>query len=266
MIRAHFGIVDNPFGTENITLLDHQQDIYDTIKVHSHQGGFCLLIGEPGTGKTVIKEAIKSNADKRMLVVPISRTMHTYSNIIHILCEAFAVEATGHHYKCEKLLIDEAYALNRVGKAVITIIDEAHLIEMDALRKLRLLFGEFPKNHNLILIGQPEILSKMSLRVNDDIKSRITYSTTLFKLNHEDIENFILKQLDRVSLGHNTFTAEALSLIARSADGVIRKARNLALSAMLEAVRAQKKTIDIELVNRVLIQPHWRNDIDFEER
>ena len=265
MLRAHFGTTENPFSSENITLLQHQQEVYDTIKVHSYQGGLCLIIGEPGTGKSVIKEAISSEATKSTVIVSISRTMHTYTNILKILCDVFSIEPHTLHFKCEKALIEEAYNLNRVGKSIVTIIDEAHLIEMDTLRKLRLLFGEFPKNHNLILIGQPEILSKMSLRINEDIKSRITYSTTLPKLSHEDIEKFILLQLDRISLGHNTFSADAIALIARSSEGIIRKARNLALSSMLEAVRAQKRTVDIELVNKVLIQPHWRNDHDMAE-
>ena len=42
---------------------------------------------------------------------------------------------------------------------IAPIIDDAHLMEMDCLRKLRLLFEDFPKNHNLILIGQPPLLN-----------------------------------------------------------------------------------------------------------
>ena len=264
MIRAFFGIDQHPFSRENITLLKQQQEVYDTLKVHSQQGGLCLLMGDAGTGKTIIKDAVKQNADKRMIVVSVSRTMHTYKNTLKILCSAFSIEDEGAHFKCEKRLIDEALALNRQGKMLITIIDEAHLMDMDTMRKLRLMFEEFPKNHNIILIGQSYLLANMSLKVNDDIKSRITYSTTMKKLNSDDMEQFILDQLDKVALGHNTFTQDALSLIVRSADGIIRRCRNLCLSCMLEAVRDRKKTIDIDIVNRVLIQPHWRNEYDMQ--
>ncbi|MBS3742499.1 MAG: AAA family ATPase [Candidatus Cloacimonetes bacterium] len=264
MIREFFGIDTNPFHNEQITLLSHQQEIYDILRVHSHQGGLCLVMGEPGTGKTVIKESIRQNADKRMIVVTISRTMHTYSNTLKILCEAFNIEENGVHYKCEKRLIDESYSLYREGKMLVTIIDEGHLMEMETLRKLRLMFENFPKNHNIILIGQTSILGKMSLRVNDDIKSRITFSVTLPRLNPDDMNEFIYYELDKAGLGHNTFTAEALLLIVRSADGIIRKARNLCISCLIEAVRARKKNIDIDIVNKVLIQPHWRNEYDIE--
>ena len=117
----------------------------------------------------------------------------------------------------------------------------------------------------IILIGQPELLDKINLSVNLDIKSRITYSVITKRLNPDDIKDFILAQLDRIKLGHNTFTDDALELIVRSSDGVLRKTRNLCLSCMLEAVRSRKKIIDLDNVNHVLIQPHWRKEQDLEQ-
>jgi type II secretory pathway predicted ATPase ExeA len=130
---------------------------------------------------------------------------------------------------------------------------------MDCLRKLRLLFPreatlprptrltweDFPKNHNLILLAQPGLLNKISLTVHEDIKSRITYSVLLQKLNPDNTAAFILAQLDRVRLPHNTFTDDALALIVRSSEGVLRKTRNLCLSCLLVAVRDQTKTVGL---------------------
>lgn len=265
MIRSFFGIDKNPFDCTHISLLPLQQEIYDILKVHCQQGGLCLLMGQPGTGKSIIKESFRQNADKRMVIVSISRTLHTYINTIKILCLAFNIDFEGAYFKCEKRLIEEAYNLNREGKMLVTIIDDAHLLPMDTLRRLRLLFEDFPKNHNIILIGQPSLLHNMSLKVNDDLKSRVTYSTIMHKLNPDNMRNFILAELDKVTLPHNIFTDEALSLVIRSSDGFLRRARNLCLSCMLEAVRSKKRTIDLDIVNSVLIQPHWRldNDIDY---
>lgn len=262
MIRSFYGITDNPFSLENITLLANQEDVYETLKVHNSQGGLCLLMGAPGTGKTVIKEFLKEHTGKQTLVVTIARTLHTYHNTIKILCQAFNIEYSGSHFKCEKALIEEAHSLKQQGKSLVIIIDDAHLMEMITLRKLRLLFEDFPKNHNVILIGQPELLNNINLSVNLDIKSRVTYSVIIKRLNPDDIQAFILAQLDRIKLGHNTFSEDALELIARSSEGVLRKTRNLCLSCMLEAVRARKKMIDLDIVNRVLIQPHWRKESD----
>jgi type II secretory pathway predicted ATPase ExeA len=135
-------------------------------------------------------------------------------------------------------------------------------MSIDALRRLRLLFEDFPKNHNLVLIAQPHLLTKLSLSVNDDIKSRVTYSALLQKLAPDDLRRFILDELDRVALAHKTFTDDALSLIVRSSEGVLRAARNLCVASLLEAVRDRTKTVDLKQVNHVLLQPHWRTQND----
>ena len=175
MIQAYFGIEKIPFCNEELTLLEQQQIIIDTLKVHCYQGGLCLIMGEPGTGKSVLKEAFRQQVDKRTIIASISRTLHTYSNILKILCQTFSVDYAGNHFKCEKRLIEEAFNIKRDGKMLVTIIDEAHLLEMETLRKLRLMFENFPRNHNLVLVGQSELMHKMNLKINEDIKTRITY-------------------------------------------------------------------------------------------
>ena len=55
MIRAYFGLTDNPFALRDIELLEHQREIHDTLKVHCQQGGLCVVVGRPGTGKSVIR-------------------------------------------------------------------------------------------------------------------------------------------------------------------------------------------------------------------
>lgn len=59
MIRSYFGLTENPFALRDIELLPAQQEIHDTLRVHCQQGGLCLVVGRPGTGKTVIKESLK---------------------------------------------------------------------------------------------------------------------------------------------------------------------------------------------------------------
>jgi type II secretory pathway predicted ATPase ExeA len=265
MIRSFYGIAENPFAARHIKLLPQQQEIYDTLQVHCQQGGLCLVLGSPGTGKSVIKESLAQTPDKRQVVASVARTLHTYTNTIKILCAALHIDFEGTPFRCEKRLIEEAFNLNRQNKSLITIIDDAHLLDITTLRKLRLLFEDFPKNHNLILIGQPGLLSSLELNVNQDIKSRVTYSVISRRLNPDDMQAFILAELDRIGLGHNTFTQAAIDLIVRSADGVLRKTRNLCLACMLQAVRAADKTIDIDNVNRVLLQPHWQKEADLTD-
>ncbi len=63
-------------------------------------------------------------------------------------------------------------------------------------------------------------MQSIALSINEEIRSRITYSVVLPRLAPETIETFLLAQMDRAGLGHNTFTQEALALIIRSGEGL----------------------------------------------
>ncbi|MCO4321240.1 hypothetical protein [Aliidiomarina quisquiliarum] len=130
---------------------------------------------------------------------------------------------------------------------------------MQVLRKLRLLFEQFPKQHNLVLFGQRELLHYLALNVNQDIKSRITYFATLKPLNDDDMEGYIVRELEAARLGLNTFNEAAMELIIRSAQGNLRLCRNLCYGSLIEAARETRKTVTITHVNGVLVQPHWRS-------
>lgn len=265
MIRSFFGLTKNPFDLREFDLLPGQQEILDTLLVHCQQGGLCLVLGVPGTGKSVIKMSLQKLPENQHLVATVARTLHTYTNTVKILCDAFKIEFESCAFKCERKLIEQAFSLNRLGKSLTTILDDAHLMDLANLRKLRLLFEDFPKNHNLVLIGRPTLLANLDLGVNQDIKSRVTYSVITKRLNPDAMREFLLRELDRAGLGHNTVTQPAVDLIVRSADGVLRKARNLCIGCLVEAVRSANRIVDIDNVNRVLMQPHWQKEVDLTE-
>lgn len=263
MIRSYFGLARNPFDLTKLSLLEHQQEIFDTLRVHCQQGGFCLMLGQPGTGKSVIKHALLNHDPKRLIIAPVARTLHSYHSTLRILCAAFEIDYDGADFKCEARLINHARTLNQNGKMIAPLIDDAHLMPSECLHKIRLLLEDFPKNHNLILIGQPALLSTINRVTNEEIKSRVTYSATLPRLNPEQIRNFIKTQLDLCGLPHRTFCDEATELIIRTAEGILRRARNLCVAALLEAVRHQTKIVELQQINSVLLQPHWRKETDF---
>ena len=262
MIRAHFGLAKSPFSATDLTLLPQQREVLETLRVHCQQGGMCVIVGEPGTGKSVIKHALCQHDPKRLMTPVVNRTLHTYHSTLRILCEAFQIETDGADFRCEARLIDEARRLNGAGKMLAPIIDDAHLMEVQALRRIRLLFEDFPKNHCLVLVAQPELMSRLALTINEDLKNRVTYSVLMQKMAPDSLADFIRGELDKVALAHTTFTDDALGLIIRSSEGVLRRAKNLCLGTLLEAVRDRTKVVDLKQVNRVLLQPHWRREAD----
>jgi len=258
MIKSIHAVTKEPFNRTELTLLSQQKQIVEIIKIHAQQGGFSVVIGEPGVGKTILKEHIESlDKERDITVVSCSRTLHTYSNILKQLAESFKIDVPAKDI--ERELIACAFNHIKERKTLYILIDEAHLLDMNVLRKLRLLFERFPKKHNLVLFGQRDLLHYLSLNVNQDLKSRITYSANIKRQNDEDMERYIVKELESVRMGLNTFNEGAIELIIRSAQGNLRLCRNLCYGSLIDAAREAQKIVTIAHVNAVLIQPHWRS-------
>lgn len=259
MIKQTFGVTQEPFIRTEHKLLKQQQEIFDIVKIHSQHGGFSVVTGEPGVGKSILKKAVENLANERdTVVVSASRTMHTYINILKQMAISLKIADVSPR-ELEQELIKVAYNYTKDLKTIYTLIDEAHLLDMAVLRKLRLLFDQFPKKHNLILFGQRELLFSLSMKVNEDVKSRITFSKNILPLSDFEIESYILSELKEVKLGANVFNEDALEVIARSVEGNLRLCRNLCYGSMIEACRESKKIVNVNHVNAVLIQPHWRS-------
>lgn len=258
MIKSIHGVTKEPFSHQEMTLLAQQKQILDIVKIHSQHGGFSVVVGQPGVGKSVLKEHIERfNKERDITVASCSRTLHTYLSILKQLAESFKLQVPVKALESE--LIRCAFEHIRERKTLYILIDEAHLLDMQVLRKLRLLFEQFPKKHNLILFGQRDLLHYLSLNVNQDIKSRITYSATIKLLNNEDMERYIVKELEAARMGINTFNEAAMELIIRSAQGNLRLCHNLCYGSLIDACRETQKTVTIAHVNSVLVQPHWRS-------
>lgn len=233
-------------------------EIFEILLARCVHGSLCVVAGEPGTGKSQIKNALVNHNPKTLVTASVGRTLHTYPRTLRILCEAFQLDYQGGDVKCEKALIEQARKLHHQGKMAAILIDDAHLMDIHALRKLRLLLQEFPKNHNLVLFAQIDIIEIIQLTVNEDIRSRITYSGLLRRLADEDIIAFILQQLDYCGLPHKTISDDAMALIAKASAGVLRNAEYITISSLVQTVRDRTHIVHTKQVNDVLMQPHWR--------
>ena len=169
--------------------------------------------------------------------------------------EGLQLETTGSELECQTRLSTEARRLNAVGKAIVPVIDDAHLLPVDIIGKLCLLLDEFPKNHCLILFGQPDLGTTIRLSKQPDLKSRVTYTAHL-DIGPEALVNYIQHQLELAGLPPHTFTDDAVALILRTSKGTLRDVNNLCLGSLIEAVNDGTKTVGVNQVNAVLMQPH----------
>ena len=193
MIRAHFGLQKNPFDRRVTHAAAHQQEVFDILKVHAQQGGLCLVLGEPGTGKSVMKQALLDHDPKRMITPVVNRTLHTYHNTLRILVRSLSDRVQGRDHRCERLLVQEAFQVHRTGKMLVPVIDDAHLMHSESSAQTAPALRRLPAAPTTWSSSASRpCFNRLALSINEEIRSRVTYSVVLPRLAPEAIEAFIL--------------------------------------------------------------------------
>lgn len=258
MIKTTFGLTREPFYRSDVALLPQQAEAMEMIRIHAQHGGFSVIVGHSGVGKSVLREHLEQMGKARdTVVVSFTQTMHTYQPILKLLAESLQVSAA--QGEIEKELVLAAYRHVQSQKTLYIVIDEAHLLDVAILRKLRLLFERFPKKHNLVLLGHPELMFRLSMMCNEDIKSRISYSKQVLPLHDADLAHFIIAELAAVGLGANTFDEAALQVVLRAVQGNLRLCRNLCYASLVATCLDHQRICTVSHVNAALQQPHWRS-------
>jgi MSHA biogenesis protein MshM len=258
MIKATFGLTKEPFYRTDVILLPQQQEALEMIQIHAQHGGFSVIVGNPGVGKSVLREHLENlGKERNTVVISFTQTMHTYLHILRQLAQAMQIEAAQN--ELEKELIQAAFRHSQSQKILYIVIDEAHLLDIMVLRKLRLLFDRFPRKHNLILLGHQELMYRLAMMCNEDIKSRISYSKQILPMNDGALSDFIMTELAAVGLGANTFDESANQVILRAVQGNLRLCRNLCYASLIATCIAQQRICTVSHVNAALQQPHWRS-------
>lgn len=259
MIKSSFGLTQEPFYRSEVALLPQQSEAIAMIKIHAQHGGFSVIVGNPGVGKSVIGAHLAQMGKERdTVVVSFTQTMHTYQPILKLLAESMQL-GTAPVKDLEKELVQAAYRHVQAHKTLYIVIDEAHLLDIDILRKLRLLFERFPKKHNLVLLGHTELMFRLSMMCNEDIKSRISYSKQVLPLADQELSDFITAELAAVGLGANTFDDAALQVVLRAVQGNLRLCRNLCYASLVATCMDSQRICTVSHVNVALQQPHWRS-------
>jgi len=86
MIKSTFGITQEPFYRNEPALLPQQAEAVEMIRIHAQHGGFSVIVGHPGLGKSVLRAHLELLARERETVVlSFTQTMHTYQPILRLL-------------------------------------------------------------------------------------------------------------------------------------------------------------------------------------
>src|SRR5262252_8030722 len=223
-------------------------------------GGFVLLTGEIGAGKTTVCRCFLEQVPKRCNVAYIFNPKLTALELLQSVCEEFRIEV---HARAAggATLKDHVDALNEyllrthaAGQNNVLIIDEAQNLSIDVLEQLRLLTNLETNERKLlqiILIGQPELRDMLLKPELEQLAQRVVARFHLDPLAEDETAHYIKHRLSVAGMnGLIPFDREARHRIFEITRGVPRRINLLCDRALLGAYASGRQRVDKAIVEK----------------
>ena len=225
-------------------------------------GGFVLLTGEIGAGKTTVCRCFLEQIPPRCNVAYIFNPKLSALELLITVCHEFGIKfpaltAAG----TAPGLKDYVDGLNEyllrthaVGQNNVLIIDEAQNLSSDVLEQLRLLTNLETSERKLlqiVLIGQPELRGMLAGPELEQLAQRVIARYHLDALSEKETTQYIAHRFAVAGLkGAMPFDAAALRRIHQLARGVPRRINLLCDRALLGAYATGKSRVDRTIVDK----------------
>lgn len=219
-------------------------------------GGFVLLTGEVGTGKTTVSRTLLQELDAQTEVAFILNPTLSELELLAAICDELKIR----YRKTDaslKLLSDKITQRlqknHEAGKKTILIIDEAQHLQPAVLEQLRLLTNletNTKKLLQVILIGQPELQQLLQRNDLRQLAQRITARYHLLPLNYAEVQHYVRFRLQVAGCQRPVFSDKAVKKLFELSGGIPRLLNLLADRAMLAAYSQQQPLVEATEVQR----------------
>jgi len=220
-------------------------------------GGFVLVTGEVGTGKTTLLRDLITHVPGDIDVAFILNPRLTVRELLQTICDELGIDYPAEDQHSVKPYIDRLnkhlLRTHRLGRTAVVLIDEAQNLSPAVLEQLRLLTNLETNERKLlriILVGQPELKGMLARQELRQLSQRITARYHLEPLNLADTRAYLSHRL-MVSGGNpNLFTGWASWNIHRHASGIPRLINIIADRALLGAYSDNKPRVDFRIAQQ----------------
>ncbi|MDO8281780.1 MAG: tol-pal system protein YbgF [Thermodesulfovibrionia bacterium] len=251
-ILKFFGLKEDPFKLTPdpgyfFSSECHKEALQSLDYVIEQREGFCLITGEPGTGKTtlikIFIEKWKDNAEIALILTP---RLSPEEFIVSVLDDLkIKYDNKG---KSEILKVFRDFLLQKSYEKipVIIIVDEAQSLPADTVEELRLLSNletEKEKLLQILLVGQPELDEMLNEDSFRQLRQRITVSMKLKPLDSDEMLEYINYRLIKAGKGFLKLDKGLKKPIFAYSQGIPRKINLVSSRAIMSAFLEESSTI-----------------------
>jgi general secretion pathway protein A len=265
MYAQHFGLAQEPFSIapdpRYLFMSERHREALAHLLYGLHGGGgFVLLTGEIGAGKTTVCRCFLEQVPPSTNVAYIFNPKQTADELLESICDEFRITRAAPTGRLPSAR-DHVAALNEfllrthaAGQNNVLIVDEAQNLAADVLEQLRLLTNLETNERKLlqiVLIGQPELRDMLGRRELEQLAQRVIARYHLCALGPRETAQYIHHRLSTSGLkGPLPFDAAAVRRIHALSGGVPRRINLLCDRALLGAYAGGRLAADAAIVDR----------------
>ena len=255
MYLNYFGLAEAPFSIAPAPRFLHMSPRHQEALAHllygvGGDGGFVLLTGEVGTGKTTVCRCLLEQIPESCDVAYIFNPKMTVAELLSTLCTEFGIDCPPDNTSI-KVFVDHINAhlldAHARGRHAVLIIDEAQNLSPEVLEQMRLLTNLETSERKLlqiILIGQPELAEMLARPELRQLAQRIVARYHLEPLSREEVAAYVRHRLEVAGTQKPLIPASLMGRLHRLSGGIPRLLNVLCDRALLGAYAKGKKRGD----------------------
>ncbi|PIQ90967.1 MAG: ATPase [Candidatus Omnitrophica bacterium CG11_big_fil_rev_8_21_14_0_20_41_12] len=260
MYCKYYGLKERPFNVTSdpaffFSSKKHKEALSHLLYGVSQRKGIIVLTGEIGTGKTTICRFFLNQIGKNVKTAFILNPTFSETQLLESIIKDFGINSKnntklGMVTELNNFLLRESNS----GNNLVLIVDEAQNLKPALLEQIRLLSNletEKDKLLQVILVGQPELNSRLNLYNLRQLRQRIMVRYHIGPLDNDEIKDYINWRLEIAGSEKKIeFSSEALDLISRFSAGTPRLINMICDRALLAGFVGETTHLDFNILKK----------------
>jgi general secretion pathway protein A len=260
MYTAYFGLSEKPFSIAPDPLYLYMSEYHREALAHLNygiksDGGFVLLTGEVGAGKTTLCRSLLEQLPEDVIVAYVLNPKVSAIELLETICDELHIARPT--TVSIKRLVDRINSFllvaNARGLKTVLIIDEAQNLSIDVLEQLRLLTNLETNRYKLlqiVLLGQPELLQILNRQEMRQLSQRVTARCHLGPLDADDITSYVKHRLHIAGCDRPIFPEHLGKTLWQLTGGIPRRINLVCDRALLGAYVMERQEVDSQILHQ----------------